>query len=116
MEETRIRSFLRFGRLFQDDMGIGSSHSGGHYPGPFRAVAGPRSEPRIYKEGRAGKINFRIWLIIMQTRWKHPMLEGEGSLDNSRHPRCRIQVPHVCLYRTNCAITRSLSRGAERFG
>ena len=76
-------------------MGIGSSHPGGHYPGPFRAAAGPRSEPRVYKEGRAGKINFGIGLRIMQTRWKHPMLEGERSLDNPCHPRCGIQVPQV---------------------
>ena len=44
------------------------------------------------------------------------MLEGERGLDDPRHPRCGIQVPHVRLYRTNRAITGSLSGVAECLG
>ena len=105
MRQTCIRRFGASGRFFQHDTSIGSPHASRHHPGPPLISALPFDELRIYVKGRGGKINFRIGLCVVQTRWEFLVFEGQHRFDDPGNSCRGIQVAHIRLDRTDPAVS-----------
>src|SRR6185369_6163052 len=58
----------------------------------------PRTQPGIYKERAALKIDFRVGFFKVKCRWQLFMLERQHGLYQSGDSRCGIKMPDICLH------------------
>ena|SRR5437773_4179988 len=109
-ENQQVRSggigrYLRFGRFLENDMRVGSAHARGHHSGSSGTVAGPFPQLRVYVERAAGKIDFGIGLLEVETGQKPSVLQGKDGLYDACDTRRGVEVPHIGFYRTDGAVT-----------
>ena len=107
------------GSLLENDVGVRSADPEGADPGAARfAVAplGPGRELRVHVEGTVREIDFRIGRLIVQDGRQGRLLQRERRLDEAADARSHVEVPDVCLQRTEGAelILRDTG-GAEGF-
>src|SRR5215831_13790080 len=94
-------------------MGIGAANAKRAYTCPaWQIVRCPGSKVTIDEKGAVVKVDFRVWLLEMQSWWQHFVLKHQSGLDQACHSRCRIQVPQVGFDRTDCTGLMLPSRSA----
>src|SRR5207302_4381040 len=68
-----------------------------------RTLTLPFGKLCVHKERAAFEINLQVGLLVVQTRWKSPVLQRQNSLDQARHARRCVQVSYVRFDGTNGA-------------
>src|SRR5438128_2619299 len=104
MTSRRCRNMCLCRRLFENDMSIGTSDSEGtHARTPRHRSIAPVSQASVHIATTRIKINFRIWVPIVQAWRDLLVLECQYRLDQSGHTSRRIKMAYVRFYRTDSA-------------
>src|SRR4051794_35012708 len=85
-------------RFLKDDVRVRAAHSGGHYSGSSRALAGPFPQLGVDIKWGGWKINFRIRRSKVKTGRQLSMLERKDRLYDAGNCRCGIEVTHIGFY------------------
>ena len=98
-------------------MRIGAAHAQRIHTGAARTfVRAPVAQAVIHLEGRAFKINRRVWCLISKAGRQLFVMQAERGFDQARCPCRRVQMPDIGFDRPNPAIARFVGGFAKGFG
>src|SRR5262249_43748032 len=88
---------------FEDDVCIRSSHAERTHTraARFTFTARPFSQLSVHIKRALREVDFRVWLLVIQTRRQFAVLERQHGLDQSRDSGRCIEVTDIALHRSD---------------
>ena len=105
------------GRLFHDNMRVGTADAEGAHSGTTRTRRpGPRHKFVVDEERRRREIDQRVGSPVVHGRRQHLMLKSQRGLDHAGNPGRCIQVTDIALHRSQCTELQVIGGRAECLG